>query len=306
MIRHRERTTPKQAGRQFSEWASLFSEGLFVILKVYGDETGTNDITGQQPGSAVPALSGLIDTSEYWTRFCVKWKKILDNYRAQFFHFREFASKHQCSKPSSPYYGWTDKKRHGFLYDLAIQISESAVPIGGACGAKRNYNLGLLGNPYEIAIRNFFESLIYELNLHWPTYDGKVLLILDYSGDEKWLLPIHKIHSEYLLKDKRIGGLTFEDDKDEKHLPLQAADLTSYIFRQYAERFVENEGKVTPPLRVLDIILNRNLNVELRQMKNTKWDKFVNLVCEDEKRQTAIWKKEGKLNQKYHPEIHFP
>ena len=52
------------------------------------------------------------------------------------------------------------------------------------------------------------------------------------------LLPLQKIHKDFLpLEITRIGGLTFEDDKDPKHLPLQAADLTSYIFRQYTERF---------------------------------------------------------------------
>jgi hypothetical protein len=114
MIASRERPQPNEAKHRFKEWASLFSEGLFMMLRLYGDESGTNDITGQQPGSAVPALAGLIDTPEYWLEFCIKWKRILDSYRAPFFHFREFASKHLCSKPSSPYYGWSEKKRHGF------------------------------------------------------------------------------------------------------------------------------------------------------------------------------------------------
>jgi len=85
MITTRERK-PNKSATQFREWASMFSEGIFVILKVYGDETGTNDITGQQPGSAVPALSGLMDTSENWTVFCKKWRRTLDSYNAEFFH----------------------------------------------------------------------------------------------------------------------------------------------------------------------------------------------------------------------------
>ncbi|MFZ1071891.1 MAG: hypothetical protein WAO21_00510 [Verrucomicrobiia bacterium] len=277
-----------------------------MMLRLYGDESGTNDITGQQPGSAVPALAGLIDTPEYWLEFCIKWKRILDSYRAPFFHFREFASKHLCSKPSSPYYGWSEKKRHGFLYDLAIQTSESAIPIGGAYPAKRNYNLGLPGNAFEIAIVNFYESCLFELDLHWPKYDGKVLFVLDHCDDDRWVVPLHKVHANYSAKDSRIGGLTFEDDKDPLHLPLQAADLTSYIFRQYAESFVNNEGKEAPPLRVLDLIINRNLEIGLRQTNMATWDKIIRLICEDEKRQMAIWKKEGKQNQKYYPDKHFP
>jgi hypothetical protein len=277
-----------------------------VILRVYGDESGTSDITGRQPGSAVPVLSGLIETPEYWSSFCPKWKKILSNYRAPFFHFREFASKYLCSKPSSPYYGWSEKKRHRFLYKLAIQTSESAVPIGGACGARRNYKLGLTTNPFEIAINNFFESLLFELELHWPKFDGKVLIVLDSCRDEKWLVPLGKVHSNFAAKDIRIGGLTFEDDKDPLHLPLQAADLSSYVFRQQAKRFIESEGKEEPNLRVLHLILSRNMNVKLRQMKNTEWDRFIHLMCEDEEKKMAIWKKEGKINQKYYPHEHFP
>ncbi len=36
------------AGNAFSEWASNFSEGLFVMLKVYADETGTHDAVHQE------------------------------------------------------------------------------------------------------------------------------------------------------------------------------------------------------------------------------------------------------------------
>jgi len=304
MITTRERK-PNKSATQFREWASMFSEGIFVILKVYGDETGTNDITGQQPGSAVPALSGLMDTSENWTVFCKKWQRTLDSYNAEFFHFREFANKHLCETPGTPYHGWSDKKRHGFLYDLAIQTGESAVAIGGVYAAKRNISLGLPGNPLEIITRSFFDSLISILNSHWPEYDGKVLLILDHSKNKEWVGLLHQIHSEYLSKDSRIGGLSFEDDKDPKHLPLQAADLTAYVFRQFTEKYVANEGKESPPPRLLDFILNMNLQKVFWKMQKSERKRMIRCMCEDEKRKMATWKAQG-IVQKYYPLDHFP
>ena|SRR5208282_2843301 len=112
MIALHERTATIVAARRFTEWASLYSEGLFMMLQVYADESGTNDINGQKPGSSVPTFCGYIDTPEYWLDFCRKWKKVLNNYRAPFFHFREFANKHEIAKPDSPYYGWSEAKRH--------------------------------------------------------------------------------------------------------------------------------------------------------------------------------------------------
>ena len=48
------------------------------------------------------------------------------------------------------------------------------------------------------------------------------------------------------------------------------------------------------------------MNVALRKFKGAKWDRFIRLLCEDEKKQTDIWRKQGKQDQKYYPIIHFP
>jgi hypothetical protein len=255
--------------------------------------------------TAGPAIAGLIDTAEKWIVFGKKWKRILDSYNAPFFHFREFASKHLCAKPNSPYYGWSEGKRHSFLYDLAIHVGDSAVPMGGAYAARRNSKLGLPGNGHKIAICSFFDSLIALLNSHWPQYDGKALLILDHSTDRTWTGLLHEVHSQYLSKDKRIGGLSFEDDKDPKHLPLQAADLSAYIFRQFTEKYVESEGKESPPSRLLDFILNMNLDPFLWNMDRNERRRLVRCMCEDEKRKMALWKSQG-ITQKYLPLDHFP
>ena len=68
------------------------------------------------------------------------------------FTLEKFANKHLYSQTGSPYYGWSEKKHDGFLYDLAFLVSESAIPTGGLFSAKRNRELNLGNNPFEITI----------------------------------------------------------------------------------------------------------------------------------------------------------
>jgi hypothetical protein len=146
MIRH---------GRQskFAEWASNFSEELFVMLKVYADETGTHD------GADVIALSGLIESREYWQKFNGKWNAVLKNYDADYFHYREFR-KDANATPGKPYYGWSDEKRRNFLFRLAMLVGESAVPTGSSYPAKYNQERGLHNDPIEATIRTFYQSAL--------------------------------------------------------------------------------------------------------------------------------------------------
>ncbi len=50
------------------------------------------------------------------------------------------------------------------------------------------------------------------------------------------------IHAEYRDMDKRIGGISFESDKDPEHLALQAADLSAIHFRNSARDYIETDG----------------------------------------------------------------
>lgn len=279
-------------------------------IVVYADESGTNDVTGQQPGSEVPTLCGYIDTPEYWVRFKRKWKQILNDYRAPYFHFREFASKHLCAKPSSPYHGWSEEKRDSFLYDLAYLCSDSAVPIGGCYHAKLHHQQCLEGNAFEHTIDAFFHDLGQTIEDHWPRYGGKVEFVFDKCDDERWNIPLQKMHAKYALNDARLNDeLVFADDKDPKHLPLQAADLYAYAMRQHARRQLERRisgDQSLEPMRVLDYMLNRNLDPSRRQWLPIVWKKVVQLVREDQKRQKAAWAKAGESKKQYYPDQHFP
>lgn len=275
-----------------------------MILRVYGDESGTHDITGQKDGSSTPTWCGYIHTPEYWDGFCRKWKQALNNYRAPYFHFREFANKKACVKNSSPYYGWNEEKRRSFLYDLAFLAGDSAVPCGGSSGAKHMHDNKLVGDPYERAIITFFKDFRTKLDRHWPNLTGKILFILDRSPNAPWLNPLHKAYDAFCKEDSRVGGLAFEDDKDEQHFGLQAADLLAYSFRQQAERCYAGGGKI-PEMRLLDFILSRNMLIKLRQADMARWNRMILAMRQDEQKLTSQWAKEGKKEQKYFPLIHF-
>lgn len=300
----REPKSPQRASNDFREWASCFSEGLFVMLKVYADESGTNDPTGQEPGSSIPSLAGYIESKNYWNKFRRKWKAVLDAARARSFHFREFSNPTLCAQDDCQYHGWSAAKRDQFLYDLAILSSERATVSYGGARARVKHDRHIPGNVYEITITKFYEDLEFVLDTYWPDYTGRILLVFDKAKnpDEKWIMPLHRIHSEFAKRDSRLGGLTFEDDEDELHLPLQAADFLAYVNRQYVESMTKWAG--SPPLRTLDYILGRSRDTSCRSLKWPIWKRRIVELRRHQTQQEATWRNEG-LKKTYYPLEHF-
>jgi hypothetical protein len=157
-----------------------------------------------------------IATSDYWKEFGRKWKKILDDFRAPYFHFREFTTKELYLKSGNAYYGWSGKKRDKFLLDLALLASEVAIPIGGSYGRMGKENTETPEKIWRNSLVKLFEDLNHVLSEVWPNYTGTILFVFDKCQDKKKLIPIHDVHSSFSEKDTRFGGLTFENDKDPK------------------------------------------------------------------------------------------
>ena len=57
----------------------------------------------------------------------------------------EFPLKELCASPSSPYYGWSWKKRDSFFYDLALAIGQKAVPVCGSYPFEKHAQMALDG-----------------------------------------------------------------------------------------------------------------------------------------------------------------
>jgi hypothetical protein len=90
----------------FRKLASLFSEGLFVMIRFYADESETE----------ATSICGYIATSDYWKEFARKWKKILRDFNAPYFHFRKFTTKELYSKAGNAYSGWSEKSGINFCW----------------------------------------------------------------------------------------------------------------------------------------------------------------------------------------------
>jgi len=268
-----------------------------MILQIYLDESGRIRPDDPSKGDLSPVVCGYIDTPENWKRFCKDWKGTLSDYGADYFHFREFATPKLYEKPGNAYYGWSKKKRHEFLYDLAYLCSKSGVAEGTLFDVRGHISSKSTDDPIETSVVNLFKSFQMGMDSKWPGFDGKVLFVFDKCDDKDWTVPINKVHARFSALDPRIGGLAFEDDKD--YLPLQAADLLAYSFHQNAKRFVDN-NKTIPPLRSLDFILNRSSNPGLRNLDNSYWRAVIDCIREDERQFMKQFP-----DQKYNPEKQF-
>jgi len=267
-----------------------------VILKVYADESETH----------ATSICGYIATPDYWKQFCREWQKILDDFKAPYFHFREFTTKELYSKVGNAYYNWSEKKRDKFLLDLAVLTSEVAIPVGGSYSRMGKTETETKEKRWENSLVKFFVDLNHVLSEVWPDYTGEILFIFDRCENKKKLIPIRTVHGSFAEKDSRFGCLSFEDDKDPVHLPLQAADLCSYIERQYVEKLLEVDEKIkTPETRMLDMILLRNRHEQLRKLSTRQWKLFINIVRKHREWQMAEWKRHG-IKQVYYPNVHFP
>lgn len=300
---HCEQTTANDAGRQFSEWASLFPESLFVILQVFADESVSEG--GNKSTPVVPSFCGYIDSSENWKIFTIKWQKTLRKFRrVPYFHFREFSSKRYCNQTNSHYYKWSERERDSFLYQLALRASESpAIPIGGFRNLNESEKLLSKESKFEMSVKLFYEDLFVVLRAYWPNYNDKVHFVFDLDKNKNWSNFLLNIHKSFQEKDTRLGGLTFENDKNPIFSPLQAADLNAFVNRQYIENW-KNEGS-PPKARVLDFMLLRNRSEVTRKLSTEVWQKVVDRIRNHQKATIASWKRKG-LNQKYSPELHFP
>lgn len=120
MLANSEHKKAKKQGPSYKEWTSNFSEGIFVMLKVYADDTGTHD------GADMVGLSGLIDSKGHWDKFRLKWKAVLKECKAESFHYREYR---RCANinPGDPYYGWSDEERENYLFKLAMLAGETMI-----------------------------------------------------------------------------------------------------------------------------------------------------------------------------------
>jgi hypothetical protein len=278
MIRLRERSTPKQAARAFSEWASLFPDGIFVkAVIIYADESGTHDRTGKQTGSEYPTIAGFAAPPSEWSKFCVNWQAVLNSYRVPYFHFREWAAVSAAvrfNKPETPelkknpYFGWDIKRLDKFLYTLAdIAGRGNKVPISGTIRTavfnqvKEDLKINNPEqiqwgeDPFKYSMGEFFQKYHRETWIRWGNFNAPVTFFFDRSDDPKWTSALFEVYGVFEKADTRLKGISFVDKKEPPHFPLQAADMLAYRIRQTADKLDDGSYDVTK----LDTLLLQGL-----------------------------------------------
>lgn len=280
-----------------------------MIIKVYADESGTHDETGQEKGSEVPVVAGFFAPESYWPKFCNEWEGVLNKCKVRYFHNKELGWHHRL-KPNNPYFGWNNDQVDDFRYDLAMVAGSEAIPIGGFYHAKKHFELGYEGNPFELAFQLFFNDFCEAMNSHKLGIAQKVHFIFDSNDNKEWKASLQKVYEMFKAKNPTFGELSFEDDKAPQHLGLQAADLYASASRRVGVSHMKS-GKQLQPMRILDLILNRNLREKdhpwnYSQMHPIIFKMTIDLLRSDEKRQKQEWESSGLKNKEYYPFEHFP
>lgn len=254
----------------------------------YVDESGTHDRTGSLKGSSEIVISGLVAWREEWVKFCREWQAVLNKYAAPYFHFKEWAGASMAAKgkaklsKKNPYQGWNAERLDDFLFELAeIAGSGNKVIVGGYINTEQFHKAKTSktinpatvpcgGDPYRHCLTQFFENLPDDILSAWPLWTEPVSIFYDRTEAPTWRSAILIAHDFCRQKDPRINELTFADKKKPNHLPLQAADMVAYRFRQHAENF--NKGRFPMTLPKLDKLL---LNSLARQFHSAMGVPFV-------------------------------
>ncbi len=262
---------------------SVLREKLWMMMSFYGDESGTHDKLGMQPGSDVVAVSGYLGWDHDWKRFEIRWRNCLNKYGVEEFHMARFRRKKEL-----PYRKWSDAKREEFLHALIkIARRHSYIGIGGLV-VLEDYNRIVPDNlkrehkhPYYFCFQMLIDLLLPELEEFDPPlpHGQKVAFIFDqnqqFADNAKTSFDVIK-----KLRDRRdrMGSLTFGSRTD--YIPLQAADLIVYTVRDHLSRLKKGETR-----RDWTAALAQKKNLKIRYCSQENLQKYVELYSEGRMKQ---------------------
>jgi hypothetical protein len=251
-----------------------------VKLVAYADESGTDS----GPGSDLLTVAGWVAPCEDWANFCPAWDKVLKQFAAGYFHFREWsmasAVVRKKRQPSSefkdnPYQGWAQSKLDDFLFSLAtVAASGNRLIVGGYVPPnmlRQDQLHGLVDTeaaPDELCLGHFFKSVITTINRERPPWKRQpVAFFFDHSTNKAWKKLVNDGFN-FSRQNRQFRELAFARKQD--HLPLQAADMVAYRLRQVIEKRINWDFSESRWPK-LDEILFKSIN-----------QRFVNL-SQDEK-----------------------
>jgi hypothetical protein len=244
-------------GHEFTDFAELFLEGLFVNLQSFADESGTHDATGCAHGSEVAVVAGFLSWKKDWGIFCQQWRDALDAYRVPVFHMSEFVADERgpVDDPAWPYHGWSREKKDQFIRVL-VRIARDNTLCGlGGLVSVRDYDRLVpawikdeVQHPYHFCFQLFFDCLLKQLKTWFqePFPVGEQVAFFFDQQDEFKEKALRTFDNVKALKDDehRMGSIAFVCK--EKYVALQAADLAAYRMRKMLTRRLRGQPTTIP------------------------------------------------------------
>ena len=122
----------------------------------------------------------------------------------------------------------------------------------------------------------FFEDFNVTMQEHFRRYKGKVSFFFDENGNEEWIAILNTVIKAARNLNPQIGEPSFVDNKTDRGIPCQAADLFAYINRQKTETMYESDRYSS--MRLLDLIIGRNafppdhiISKKLATLRQDQW-----------------------------------
>jgi hypothetical protein len=213
--------------RRFSQTTQVKAAEADVILQAYLDESGTRN------QDICFVIAGFIAAEDEWARFSNDWQQCLDlSPRLSYFKMRD-----AVGNPTGAFSNWKRKEVQQRVRDLVGVIKRHAklaihctVPIRGFDAIIAPPDGGPLSNPYCMSLYAVLAGIGWEavelkaekLEVSFDTQDK-------YSGFIKGVYPLMRRRVDPELGRILPVELQFKDDRE--CLPLQAADMSAWLFR---------------------------------------------------------------------------
>ena len=222
-------------------------QGLTIVLKAYLDDSGTN-----QAERAV-AVAGFVASTELWTSFETRWRKILDCYDLPRFHAANYLARKR------PFSRWPDDKYQECGRDVCAAFRDiTPLGIGNTVDLEVfhewRYSVGIFINPdpYYFCLDLCLRSLIRGIS-QVPNDEGVMIFVDRDNGRENLGVQIGRWHEEYIrrfpqdhINPDRSVSVTYGPDIE--YLPLQAADVLVNGSFQWMKEFLRTRpGDPAPP-----------------------------------------------------------
>ena len=234
---------PKKTESKFLDFSSSFSEKFIMTVKMYVDESGTDNNTD------TVVVAGYLSTADAWGLFCDDWKQVLKEYKVTHFHCSEFNSQH------SFYKSWDRWAKENFITELT-KVIRNHTKFGFAVAIDKKLYARIFPpeikdafvNEYTFCLWMFLDSFQKELNTRADLAFAKDEPIAFFFEQQPTNFKcrtdvVYNLRLQFANHKKTFGAHAFLPKEGDLNSPLQACDLLACRFRKAAARALKDGDK---------------------------------------------------------------